>query len=82
MNEYEYKVRKPDDNIGYGRTILISILLHLLLLLIPLQVFIAPDSEAKAEDKDKLENQMTFIFVDTPDNVAESKVEQVTAVYF
>ena len=78
MNTYEYKVRRPDDNIGYGRTFLISILLHLLLLLIPLQAFIAQDSEAKTEDKDKLENEMTFIFVETPDNAAESEVEQVT----
>ncbi|HUU26859.1 MAG TPA: TonB C-terminal domain-containing protein [archaeon] len=66
------------DEISLKRMFLISILLHLLFLLIPLKFFIQDAKEILALQPKKEPEEMTFIFLETPENAAESPVEQVT----
>ncbi|HLA40707.1 MAG TPA: hypothetical protein VJ417_11960 [Candidatus Glassbacteria bacterium] len=66
------------DNISLKKTIVISILLHLLLLLVPMRAIVQDQAEALAKELNKEVDKMSFIFVDTPENAPESPVEQVT----
>lgn len=65
------------DEVSLKRMFIISILLHLLLLLVPVEMFVADMQKALAQ-QDQLPEKMTFIFVETPENAVESPVEQVT----
>ncbi len=65
------------DEVSLKRMLIISILLHLLLLLIPAEMFVADIKKALAQQESPPE-KMTFIFVETPENAVESPVEQVT----
>jgi outer membrane biosynthesis protein TonB len=70
------------DEVSLKKTFIISILLHLLLLLVPLRLFMDSHSDQEriqqALAEEQQQDQMTFIFVDTPEDAAESPVEQVT----
>ena len=65
------------DEVSLKRMLIISILLHLLLLLIPAELFVADIQKALA-DQESPPEKMTFIFVETPENAVESPLEQVT----
>ena len=66
------------DEISLKKVIILSILLHLLLLLIPLHMVIKDTREALADELKEEVDKMSFIFVETPENAAESPVEQLT----
>jgi len=71
-------IKTESDEISLKKMLLISILLHLLLFMVPLRVFIGDARDALARQlKDELE-EMTFIFVETPEDAVESPVEQIT----
>jgi len=65
------------DEVSLKRMLIISILLHLLLLLIPMEIFVADMQKALA-DQEQPPEKMTFIFVETPEDAMESPEEQVT----
>jgi outer membrane biosynthesis protein TonB len=71
------------DDVSLKRMLIISLLLHLLLLLIPVEMFVA-DMRSKAllaQQEEKLPEKMTFVFVETPENAVESPVEQVSSFF-
>lgn len=65
------------DEISLKRMFIFSILLHILLLLVPVEMFVADMQKAFAQ-QDRLPEKMTFIFVETPEDAVESPVEQIT----
>ncbi|MBN2289575.1 MAG: hypothetical protein JXQ83_09615, partial [Candidatus Glassbacteria bacterium] len=65
------------DEVSLKRMVIISILLHLLFLLLPFEMFVADMQKALAQQS-KPPEEMTFVFVETPENAEESPVEQVT----
>jgi outer membrane biosynthesis protein TonB len=74
-------LKNVHDEISLKKTFAISILLHILLLLVPLHLFMdsaADEARAEQAEAEKQRDKMTFIFVDTPEDAAESEVEQVT----
>ncbi len=66
------------DDVSLKKTFAVSLLLHLLLLLVPIGVIVQDRAEALAEEVKKELDKMTFIFVETPENAAESPVDQLT----
>lgn len=66
------------DEISLKKMIIISLLLHLVVLFMPLKTAVQNTGKALARELEKKPDEMTFIFVESPRNVAESKEKQVT----
>lgn len=74
------------DEVSLTKTLIVSVLLHLLLLLMlgrgikALDEAMAEKAKEQAEQQQQ-QNDVTFVFVDTPEDAQESPVQQVTPFF-
>ncbi|MFH1070700.1 MAG: energy transducer TonB [Candidatus Glassbacteria bacterium] len=66
------------DDVSLKKALIISLLLHLLLLWVPMRAIIREKAEVAADELKEDIDRMSFIFVETPENAAESRVQQIT----